>query len=96
MNNENIEKLEIFLSGTFHQDISSPEEALEEYINEVDKEWITSIIDSAEIFLKSDISDEEKCKFIESNAEIFFPAMCLTPLQWFSSIIGRFKQEVSD
>lgn len=94
MNNSDMDKIEIFLSGTFHQDINSPEEALEEYINEADKEWIKSIINSAEIFLKTEISDEEKNKFIEANTEIFFPAIYLTPLQWFTSIIKRFKEKI--
>lgn len=33
-----LEELKDFLEGTFHQDISSPGQALDEFINEVSKE----------------------------------------------------------
>ena len=39
-----IEELEDFLGGTFHQDISSPEQALDEFIKEVNKECLLSTI----------------------------------------------------
>ncbi|MBK1812667.1 hypothetical protein JHL18_18770 [Clostridium sp. YIM B02505] len=94
MDNSYMEKLEAFLAGTFHQDIDSPEDALDDYISEVGKEWLQDIVDSAETFLKSEIGLEEKNEFIETNAEIFFPAIQLTPLQWFNSIIERLKKEM--
>lgn len=79
-------QLQNFLGGTFHQDINSPEEALEEYVKLVNKEWIMKIINCVNDFLDSDLSEEEKNYFIKSNAEIYFPAMGMTPVKWLEGV----------
>lgn len=95
MKSSSWEELENFLGGTFHQDIDSPEEALEEYLNELDKEWIKTIAQNVESFLKSSMSYEEKDKFIRENTEIYFPALGMTPLQWIEHVLKRLN-EVQD
>ena len=42
--NNYLEELEDFLGGTFHQDMISPEQAIDEFINEVSKECLLSTI----------------------------------------------------
>lgn len=80
-------ELEEFLGGTFHQDINSPEEALDEFINEVSKECLLSTIKDCEKFLKSNLTGEEKEDFIQNKVEIYFPSIDLTPLEWLSKIV---------
>ena len=46
-----LEELEDFLGGTFHQDISSPEQALAEFINEANKECLLFTIKYWDQFL---------------------------------------------
>ncbi|OOM11717.1 contact-dependent growth inhibition system immunity protein [Clostridium saccharobutylicum] len=96
MNNINIETLENFLGATFHQDINSPEEALNEYIEEEEKKWIIDLINNAELFLNSSMSDESKNNFIEENTEIYFPAINLNPLEWFYNVIKKLKEQVKN
>lgn len=45
-----LEELEDFLGGTFHQDIDSPEEAIDEFIHEASKECLLSTIKIVRIF----------------------------------------------
>lgn len=90
-----LEELENFLGGTFHQDINSPEEALNDYINEVGGDWLRKIVQCAEMFMfDNKMSLEEKNKYIISNTDIYFPAMNLTPFQWFQNIINVMKQSL--
>ena len=63
------EILEIFLGGTFHQDIESEESALKEYC-ELGNEALNEVIDAINEFLILSSSKEEKNKFIEKNAFI--------------------------
>jgi hypothetical protein len=83
-----LDELEDFLGGTFHQDISSPEQALAEFINEVSKECLLSTINDCEELLNSNLPKQEKEDFIQNNTEIYFPAIELTPLQW----LGKLEQ----
>lgn len=92
--NSYIEQLENFLGGTFHQDIDSIEEALNIFINECDKEWLNEIIISGEKFLQSDISDDNKDKFIEDNTEIYFESIKMNPREWLVYIIDRLKEKL--
>ncbi|MEW6977461.1 MAG: contact-dependent growth inhibition system immunity protein [Bacillota bacterium] len=87
-----LEELEDFLGGTFHQDIDSPEEALDEFIHEASKECLLSTIRDCQDFLNSNLTIQEKESFIENNAEIYFPAISLTPLQWFNKIIEKMEE----
>jgi hypothetical protein len=89
-----VEELQNFLGGTFHQDINSPDEALEEYINSVDRDWILMIRDVAVSFLKSDLSEDEKSKFIRTHTEIYFPAIGLTPIKWLETVTDELKKSI--
>lgn len=88
----NWEELEIFLGGTFHQDINSPEEALEDYLKDLDKEMLKSLIKEIELFLNSNLSFKEKEVFIQNNAEIYFPAINSTPLDWLETVLIKMKE----
>ncbi|MFS0763828.1 contact-dependent growth inhibition system immunity protein [Peribacillus phoenicis] len=89
-----LEELEDFLCGTFHQDISSPELALVEFINEANNECLLFTIKYCDEFLNSDITKKEKENYIKANAEIYFPAIGLTPIQWLNKVIERIKEAV--
>ncbi|MGQ4665270.1 contact-dependent growth inhibition system immunity protein [Metabacillus halosaccharovorans] len=87
-----LEELEDFLGGTFHQDISSPEQALDEFINESNTECLQSTIKDCEEFLTSNLTKQEKESIIQNNAEIYFPAIELTPLQWLTNLVEQLKE----
>ncbi|WP_369900735.1 contact-dependent growth inhibition system immunity protein [Bacillus manliponensis] len=89
-----LEELEDFLGGTFHQDISSPEQALDEFINEVSKECLLSTIKDCEEFLNSNLTRQEKEDLIQNNTEIYFPAIELTPLQWLGKLVAQMQEAV--
>ncbi|MFD2657677.1 contact-dependent growth inhibition system immunity protein [Gracilibacillus thailandensis] len=89
-----IEELEDFLGGTFHQDISSPEQALDEFINEASIGCLLSTIKDCEKFLNSNLTKQEKENIIQNNAEIYFPAIELTPLQWLNNLVEKMKEGV--
>lgn len=87
-----LEELEDFLAGTFHQDISSPEQALDEFVNEASKECLLFTVKYCDECLNSKISKQEKESIIENNAKIYFPAIELTPLQWLSNLEEQIKE----
>ena len=87
------EKLEIFLGGTFHQDIESPESAIKEY-SYLWKESLLDIINVINDFLNSDLSIDEKNEFIEMNTEIYFPAIQKKPIDWLNEINIFFREEL--
>lgn len=89
-----IEELEDFLGGTFHQDISSPEQALDEFIKEANKECLQNTIIYCEEFLNSELPAQEKDSIIQNNAEVYFPAIQLTPLQWLNKLVEQIKEAV--
>ncbi|QTL47260.1 MULTISPECIES: contact-dependent growth inhibition system immunity protein [Priestia] len=89
-----IEEVEGFLGGTFHQDISSPEQALKEFINEVSKECLLSTIRDCEELLNSNLTKQEKENLIQKSAEIYFSATELTPLQWLYKLVEQMKEAV--
>jgi len=91
-NYDYLEEFEDFLGGTFHQDISSPEQALAEFINEVSKEGLLSTIKDCEKFLNSGLTNKNKEDIIQNNAEIYFPAIKLTPLQWLVNSVEEMKE----
>jgi len=49
-----LDELENFLGATFHQDIRSPEHALDEFIEEISKEGLLFTVKYCEEFLNSD------------------------------------------
>lgn len=89
-----LEELEDFLGGTFHQDISSPEQALDEFIDEASRECLLFTIKYCEEFLNSDLTKQEKENIIQNNAEIYFPALQLNPLQWMNKLVEQIKGTV--
>jgi hypothetical protein len=89
-----LEELEDFLGGTFHQDISSPEQALDEFINEANKECLLFTLKYCDEFLTSNIPEQEKENYIQTNAEIYFPRIGLTPLQWLNKVVEKIKEAV--
>ncbi|MGG3571851.1 contact-dependent growth inhibition system immunity protein [Bacillus gobiensis] len=89
-----LEELEDFLGGTFHQDISSPEQALDEFIYEANKECLLFTIKFCDEFLNSKITKQDKENFIQTNAEIYFPAIGLTPIQWLNKVVEQIKEAV--
>ncbi len=88
------DELEIFLGGTFHQDIESPEDALEEYLKE-DKDHIEHIVKIITDFLNSGLSEEEKNKFIEVNTEIYFKVMGVKPIIWVENVKNYLFVEIN-
>lgn len=89
-----LEQLKDFLGGTFHQDISSPNHALDEFINEVSKECLLSIIKDCEEFLNSSLTNQEKENIIRHNTDIYFPTIKLTPLQWLINSVEQMKEGI--
>ncbi len=89
------EKLEDFLSGTFHQDIESPSVALAEYMEEVDAEWLSSVSYEIECFLESELSDYEKEEFIVKCTEIHYPSIGMKPIEWLKHILDVLKKHIN-
>ncbi|MCY7892048.1 contact-dependent growth inhibition system immunity protein [Bacillus vallismortis] len=86
-----LDELEIFLGATFHQDIRSPEHALDEFIEEMSKEGLLFTVKFCEEFLNSDLTKEEKEDIIKCNAKIYFLTIGLSPIEWFKSVIEKLK-----
>lgn len=89
-----LEEVQDFFGGTFHQDISSPEQALYDFINEASKECLLSTIRDCERFLNSNLTKQEKEDFIQDNLEIYFPAIELNPMQWLYKLVEQIQEEV--
>ncbi|MEW9675251.1 hypothetical protein ABRT01_03540 [Lentibacillus sp. L22] len=71
-----------FLAGTFHQDIESPEQALEELLVDETKEYLEYAIVFLSDFINSNYSNFEKNEYIQCCADgIYFPDLGLEPLQ---------------
>ncbi|MGG0276941.1 contact-dependent growth inhibition system immunity protein [Bacillus rhizoplanae] len=88
------EELSDFLDGTFHQDMGSPEKALNEFIEAVNKGCIENNIKYITAFLKSDLSVKEKEEFIEYYTEIYFPALNITPIEWLEQTFETLKEAI--
>lgn len=84
-----------FLAGTFHQDIDSPEEALQEVLTEESKEYLKYSIAFLTDLIASEYSDVEKNEYIQSSADgVYFPATGLEPLQWLYQVIEQIRETV--
>lgn len=92
MSNIDLDKIENFLAGTFHQDINSIEEALSEYILEYGSKWAIEITNTLEEFLNSNVKNKDK--FIEDNTEIYFEGMKIAPTKWLENIIEEMRQKI--
>ncbi|PJM63640.1 hypothetical protein BLX91_15195 [Bacillus subtilis] len=84
-----------FLGGHFHQDIESPEDALNEYLNEASQKLKERDLIALTEFVNSDYSEEDKIEFIEEAADgIYFPEDDTTPLEWLKQVIEQIKEHL--
>lgn len=92
---EAAEKIKNFLGGTFHLDVDSPEQALKDFLDEATQECIRATLERVTNFLDSDLNEQEKTNFIESYADIYFPAMGMTPVEWLQNVLEQIKAAVN-
>ncbi|TXL66780.1 hypothetical protein FHP05_05215 [Cerasibacillus terrae] len=86
-----------FLAGTFHQDIESPDDALQELLTEESKEYLEYAIVFLTNFVGSENSDTEKSEFIQSAADgVYFPALHIEPIEWLENVIEQIKKVVKN
>lgn len=90
------EELGGFLAGTFHQDIESLEFAINEFITEVTNICLENTIEDITSFLQSGLTVHEKEEFIKYNAEIYFPALNLPPIEWLEQIVDLLKRALKN
>ncbi|MED4236772.1 contact-dependent growth inhibition system immunity protein [Priestia megaterium] len=84
-----------FLAGTFHQDIASPEEALQEFLKEETKEHLEFAVIFLTAFIRNECSNLKKNKYIQSCADgVYFPALGLEPLHWLYEVVEQIKEAV--
>ncbi|MCE0742095.1 contact-dependent growth inhibition system immunity protein [Bacillus sp. G16] len=84
-----------FLGGHFHQDIESPEDALNEYLNEASQKLKERDLIALTEFVNSGYSEEDKNDFIEEAADgIYFPEDDITPLEWLKQVTEQIKQHL--
>ncbi|MCK8098996.1 contact-dependent growth inhibition system immunity protein [Bacillus sp. 2CMS4F] len=84
-----------FLGGHFHQDIESPEKALDEYLNEASQKLKERDLIALTEFVNNDYSEEDKNEFIEEAADgIYFPEDDITPLEWLKQVIKQIKEHL--
>ncbi|HLR63258.1 MAG TPA: contact-dependent growth inhibition system immunity protein [Lentibacillus sp.] len=82
-----------FLAGTFHQDIESPEQALQELLIDESKEYLEHAITFLSDFMKSNHSVSEKNEYIQCCADgIYFPDLGLEPLQWLNQVVQQITE----
>ena len=89
--NECIEYISNFLGAVFHQDINSPDEALEETIQENDPETLKQISYCINVFLESNLPVKEKNTIIENETWIDFSSIGQKPIEWLKDVQGRLK-----
>ena len=70
---EEIDILENFLGGTFHQDMGDPDDELWELLREANVSWLEKLETCIREFLKSELDDSQKEKFITDEVYIYFP-----------------------
>ncbi|MGP9038100.1 contact-dependent growth inhibition system immunity protein [Bacillus stercoris] len=84
-----------FLGGHFHQDKESPENALNEYLNEASQKLKERDLIVLTEFLNSDYPEEDKKEFIEEAADgIYFPEDDITPLEWLKQVNEQIKKHL--
>ncbi|KAF2426840.1 contact-dependent growth inhibition system immunity protein [Bacillus subtilis] len=84
-----------FLGGHFHQDIESPEEALNEYLNEASQKLKEKDLIALTEFVNSDYSESDKNEFLEEIADcIYFPEDDITPLEWLKQVTEQIKKHL--
>ncbi|MGG0050594.1 contact-dependent growth inhibition system immunity protein [Bacillus atrophaeus] len=84
-----------FLGGHFHQDIESPEKALDEYLNEASQKLKERDLIALTEFVNNDYSEEDKNEFIKEAADgLYFPEDDITPLEWLKQVIEQIKEHL--
>ncbi|MGO0712046.1 contact-dependent growth inhibition system immunity protein [Bacillus subtilis] len=84
-----------FLGGIFHQDIESPESALDEYLEEIPKEEQETDILALKDFINSDYTDEEKNDFIDEAADgVDIRSYGVSPLVWLEQVIQKIEMNI--
>ena len=91
LDDEEIDILENFLGGTFHQDMGDPDDALWELLREANVSWLEKLETCIREFLESELDDSQKEKFITDEVYIYFPAFNTTPLEWLKSVLETIK-----
>ncbi|PRR96518.1 hypothetical protein C6W24_13245 [Bacillus atrophaeus] len=86
-----------FLGGIFHQDIETPESALDEYLEEIPKEEQETDIVALKDFINSDYSDEEKNDFIDEAADgVDILSYGVSPLVWLEQVIQKIEKNIEN
>ncbi|AWM21615.1 contact-dependent growth inhibition system immunity protein [Bacillus subtilis] len=84
-----------FLGGIFHQDIETPESALDEYLEEISKEEQETDIVALKDFINSDYTDEEKNDFIDEAADgVDIRSYGVSPLVWLEQVIQKIEKNI--
>ncbi|MFP7692919.1 contact-dependent growth inhibition system immunity protein [Bacillus subtilis] len=84
-----------FLGGIFHQDIETPESALDEYLEEIPKEEQETDIAALKDFFNSDYSDEEKNGFIDEAADgVDVLSYGVSPIIWLEQVIQKIEKNI--
>lgn len=91
LNQELLDRLEMFLSGTFHQDVECVDGALTELIEISSAAYLKSLSIVITAFLESSLSKVDKENFIAENADIYFPNIGKSEIQWLSEVNERVK-----
>ncbi|MFG6671174.1 contact-dependent growth inhibition system immunity protein [Bacillus subtilis] len=87
-----------FLAGTFHQDIETPDDAIQELLTEESKEYLEDAIVFLTDFIESEHSDNNKKNdYIQSCADgVYLPAFNLEPIEWLNTLIVQIKESFSE
>ncbi|UQZ45612.1 contact-dependent growth inhibition system immunity protein [Bacillus sp. PK3-037] len=84
-----------FLGGYFHQDIETPESALDEYLGEIPKEEQETDIVALKDFINSDYSEEEKNDFIDEAADgVDILSYGVSPIIWLEQVIHKIEKKI--
>ncbi|AFQ59780.1 hypothetical protein BHY07_21205 [Bacillus subtilis subsp. subtilis] len=84
-----------FLAGTFHQDIETPDDAIQELLIEESKEYLEDAIVFLTDFIESEHSDNKKNDYIQSCADgVYLPAFNLEPIDWLKNVIVQIKKSL--
>ncbi|MER1278342.1 contact-dependent growth inhibition system immunity protein [Bacillus sp. C15(2022)] len=84
-----------FLGGIFHQDIETPESALDEYLEEIPKGEQETDIVALKDFINSDYTDEEKNDFIDEAADgVDIRSYGVSPLVWLEQVIQKIEKNI--
>ncbi|MFP7330331.1 contact-dependent growth inhibition system immunity protein [Bacillus subtilis] len=84
-----------FLGGIFHQDIETPESALDEYLEEIPKEEQETDIVALKDFINNDYSDEEKNGFIDETADgVDVLSYGVSPIIWLEQVIQKIEKNI--